>query len=243
MWDCEDIWVGAQNSSPTNKSLLFKTWRGWKSTFSDSSLTCLMAPTTSFSFFLILLACISRTTACYTAVFGFGDSLTDAGNLIHLETDGSVPHMYYPPYGETFFGHPTGRCSDGRVILDLIGMLYIFRTVISWIIESDSWCFAKFAAEHYGLAIPPPSLSQKAKNGGNNIRQGVNFAVVGSRALDAEFYEKLDIFDTVTNVSMTDQLHAFKDMIPSLCNSPSGKPFTLSNFDPSFLFVFFFFFF
>nr|GMC88256.1 GDSL esterase/lipase At1g28580-like [Ipomoea batatas] len=163
-----------------------------------------MAPFSSFSFLVVLFASIGCATACYTAIFGFGDSLTDAGNLIHLETDGSVPHMYFPPYGETFFGHPTGRCSDGRVILDII-------------------------AEHYGLAIPPPSLSRKAQTGGNNIRQGVNFAVVGSRALPAEFYEKLEIYDTVTNVSMRDQLHAFKDMIPSLCNSPSDCKNMLEN--------------
>ncbi|CAH9117960.1 unnamed protein product [Cuscuta epithymum] len=146
--------------------------------------------TFSFFFFFALVACSGCAAACYTAVFGFGDSITDAGNLIHLQTDGNVPHMYFSPYGETFFGHPTGRCSNGRVILD-------------------------FIAQHYGLPLPPASLSQK------DGKKGINFGVVGSRAVDAEFYMKMGIYDTITNISMTDQLNWFQQALPSLCNSPS----------------------
>ncbi|VFQ89071.1 unnamed protein product [Cuscuta campestris] len=51
----------------------------------------------------------------------------------------------------------------------------------------------------------------------------MNFAVVGSRAVDAQFYERRGIYDTVTNVSMTDQLDWFLlNALPSLCNSPSS---------------------
>nr|GMD48654.1 GDSL esterase/lipase At1g28590-like [Ipomoea batatas] len=57
--------------------------------------------------------------ACpYTSIFAFGDSLTDVGNRVLLYPNHS--HMGEPPYGETFFHHPTGRCSDGRLIIDFI---------------------------------------------------------------------------------------------------------------------------
>ncbi|XP_059301411.1 GDSL esterase/lipase At2g27360-like isoform X4 [Lycium ferocissimum] len=69
----------------------------------------------------ILLASARTCTSCYTSIFGFGDSLTDAGNLIHLYPPDRKPHMYFPPYGKTYFNRPTGRCSDGRLLIDLIG--------------------------------------------------------------------------------------------------------------------------
>ncbi|XP_009607101.1 GDSL esterase/lipase At1g28580-like [Nicotiana tomentosiformis] len=134
------------------------------------------------------------TSNCYKSIFGFGDSLTDAGNLVHLYPPGRKPHMYFPPYGKTYFNRPTGRCSDGRLLIDLI-------------------------AQYYGLPLPPPS--KEARDGGN-MQSGINFAVVGSRAMDAKFYEKRGIYDKVTNVSMWDQLDWFKQMLPYLCHNPSG---------------------
>ena len=56
----------------------------------------------------------------FNAVFSFGDSMSDTGNLCV----GGCPSWLttgQPPYGETFFGRPTGRCSDGRVIIDFLG--------------------------------------------------------------------------------------------------------------------------
>lgn len=56
----------------------------------------------------------------YQAVFSFGDSLSDAGNLI---VDGIPKSLTTArkPYGMTFFGRPTGRCSNGRVVVDFLG--------------------------------------------------------------------------------------------------------------------------
>jgi hypothetical protein len=53
-------------------------------------------------------------------VFNFGDSLVDAGNLV---TDGIPDYLATArlPYGQTYFGYPTGRCSDGRLVVDFIG--------------------------------------------------------------------------------------------------------------------------
>ncbi|KAK3163288.1 hypothetical protein QOZ80_1AG0001720 [Eleusine coracana subsp. coracana] len=55
----------------------------------------------------------------YAAIFNFGDSLADAGNLC---VDGIPDYLVTarPPYGQTYFGYPTGRVSDGRVVVDFI---------------------------------------------------------------------------------------------------------------------------
>ena len=57
------------------------------------------------------------------AFFIFGDSTVDSGNNNFIDT---VPENKadYKPYGlNGFFHQPTGRFSDGRVIVDFIGKL------------------------------------------------------------------------------------------------------------------------
>jgi hypothetical protein len=77
-----------------------------------------------FTFFLIFV--ISHGHAkqtCgkpYNSIFAFGDSYTDTGNYVAMQGSGPGVWIDNPPYGETFFGHPTGRCSDGRLIIDFI---------------------------------------------------------------------------------------------------------------------------
>jgi len=61
-----------------------------------------------------------RRRARYDRVFSFGDSLTDTGNALRLSPAGGGPASR-PPYGETFFRRPTGRASDGRLVVDFIG--------------------------------------------------------------------------------------------------------------------------
>lgn len=56
----------------------------------------------------------------YEAVFNFGDSLSDTGNFL-LSGALAFPVIAKLPYGETFFRHATGRCSDGRLVVDFIG--------------------------------------------------------------------------------------------------------------------------
>jgi hypothetical protein len=56
----------------------------------------------------------------YAAIFSFGDSLSDAGNLIVNGTPKALTTAR-APYGMTFFGRPTGRCSNGRVVVDFLG--------------------------------------------------------------------------------------------------------------------------
>lgn len=59
----------------------------------------------------------SSSLGCHIpAIYNFGDSNSDTGSV--SATFRRVP----PPYGRTFFGKPSGRYSDGRLIIDFIGM-------------------------------------------------------------------------------------------------------------------------
>jgi hypothetical protein len=62
----------------------------------------------------------TRSKKSYTAIFSFGDSLSDAGNLIVNGTPKALTTAR-PPYGMTFFRKPTGRCSNGRLVVDFLG--------------------------------------------------------------------------------------------------------------------------
>jgi len=72
-------------------------------------------------FIVLLLLFTTAATSCYSSIFSFGDSLTDTGNL-HFISQPQNPDCLLPPYGETHFHHPNGRCSDGRLIVDFIGI-------------------------------------------------------------------------------------------------------------------------
>ncbi|ONK58119.1 uncharacterized protein A4U43_C09F8320 [Asparagus officinalis] len=88
----------------------------------------------------------SSSSACnFPAVFNFGDSNSDTGGL--SSAFGPAP----PPNGETFFGKPAGRYSDGRLIID-------------------------FIANGVGL----PYLSAYLNSIGANFSHGANFATAGS---------------------------------------------------------------
>ena len=57
---------------------------------------------------------------CFTAIYSFGDSLTDTGNAL-ISSPQVFSQIRSLPYGETFFHHPTGRCSNGRLVIDFLG--------------------------------------------------------------------------------------------------------------------------
>lgn len=59
----------------------------------------------------------------HTTFFIFGDSSVDPGNNNYIDT---IPENQanYQPYGQNgFFKDLTGRFSDGRIIVDFIGMI------------------------------------------------------------------------------------------------------------------------
>nr|GME10747.1 GDSL esterase/lipase At1g28590-like [Ipomoea batatas] len=136
-----------------------------------------------------------HVSGCYNSIISFGDSLADTGNLFHMSESGDGVPSSVPPYGETFFRHPTGRFSDGRLIIDFIAL-------------------------SLGLPLVQPYFSGKGI-GERNFLQGVNFAVAGATAVDFSFYHERGIFSGVTNVSLGDELRWFKEMLPSFCDPPS----------------------
>ncbi|EAZ11087.1 GDSL esterase/lipase At1g31550 isoform X1 [Oryza sativa Japonica Group] len=130
----------------------------------------------------------------YHSIFNFGDSFADTGNKPVAYAWYPLPsNVMRPPYGETFFGHPTGRSSDGRLILDLI-------------------------AAGLGLPFVPPYLAHGGSFGG-----GANFAVAGATALDAGFFHDRDIPGAGSkfplNTSLDVQLAWFESLMPSLCGT------------------------
>ncbi|KAL0345425.1 UNVERIFIED_CONTAM: GDSL esterase/lipase [Sesamum radiatum] len=70
---------------------------------------------------LILVAASNKSASgCYDSIISFGDSLADTGNLLLLRPSNNPPPSGCPPYGQTFFHRPTGRFSDGRLVIDFI---------------------------------------------------------------------------------------------------------------------------
>ncbi|KAK1424787.1 hypothetical protein QVD17_20125 [Tagetes erecta] len=144
----------------------------------------------------LLLTCNAYSNGCYTSIISFGDSLADTGNikLIFKKSGGHAPHFLFPPYGETYFHKPTGRCSNGRLIID-------------------------FVAESLGLTFIPPS--QGCNFTVNGLGPGVNYAVAGATALDSSFHEARGVL-IKTNASLGVQLGWFKETLASICSTGSG---------------------
>lgn len=55
------------------------------------------------------------------AMFVFGDSLVDTGNNNFIN---SIAKSNYFPYGCDFNGGPSGRFSNGKTIIDMLGINY-----------------------------------------------------------------------------------------------------------------------
>uniref|UniRef100_A0A0E0L839 Esterase n=1 Tax=Oryza punctata TaxID=4537 RepID=A0A0E0L839_ORYPU len=123
----------------------------------------------------------------YNAVYNFGDSITDTGNLC---TNGKPSQITFtqPPYGETYFGSPTCRCSDGRVVVD-------------------------FLASKFGLPFLPPSKSTSA-----DFKKGANMAITGATAMDANFFRSLGLSDKIwNNGPISFQIQWFQQISSSVC--------------------------
>ncbi|KAG1346438.1 GDSL esterase/lipase [Cocos nucifera] len=109
---------------------------------------------------IFLLLKSKPATSCYNSIISFGDSIADTGNYLVALGEKAGP-VARPPYGNTYFRRPTGRFSDGRVIID-------------------------FIAEAMGMPPVPPYLSRTSNQ---DLQNGVNFAVAGVTALDGEFFK------------------------------------------------------
>lgn len=129
----------------------------------------------------------------YNAMFSFGDSLTDTGNICVNKSATAQLLLTFaqPPYGMTYFGRPTCRCSDGRLVVD-------------------------FLAQALGLPLLPPS-----KLRGADFRRGANMAIVGGTALDFDFLRSIGLgYPIWNNGAMNDQIQWFRQLLPSICGTP-----------------------
>ncbi|CAO2039056.1 unnamed protein product, partial [Urochloa humidicola] len=118
----------------------------------------------------------------YHALFNFGDSLADVGNLIQNGTPEFLTTAQLP-YGQTYFGKATGRCSDGRLVIDHL-------------------------AQEFGLPLLPPS---KAKNA--SFAHGANFAITGATALDTPYFVAKGLGDVIWNSgALMTQIEWFRDL-------------------------------
>ncbi|XP_068652097.1 GDSL esterase/lipase At3g26430-like [Aristolochia californica] len=142
----------------------------------------------------VLFVHVSATSRCeFSAVFNFGDSNSDTGGLAA---------SFWPapePNGESFWGHPAGRYSDGRLVID-------------------------FIANNLGL----PYLDAYLNSLGTNFSHGANFATAGAtiRRPDATLFESgLSPFPLDTQFSQFSQFKSrsqiiskkggvFKDLMP-----------------------------
>ncbi|XP_022925815.1 GDSL esterase/lipase At1g28590-like [Cucurbita moschata] len=134
---------------------------------------------------------------CFTSIFNFGDSLSDTGNLFGNCVSEEPPHSCFPPYGDAFFHHPTGRFSNGRLIVD-------------------------FIAQSLGLPLLPPYLSVgRRRISIQDFEKGLNFAVAGATALDESVLREKGITNLPTNYSLGVQMEWFKNTYSSVCKSSS----------------------
>ncbi|KAF7028709.1 hypothetical protein CFC21_040577 [Triticum aestivum] len=151
---------------------------------------------------LLFLLSVSRcgtSWQSYDAIYNFGDSISDTGNLC----TGGCPSwltMGQPPYGTSYFGRPTGRCSDGRVVVD-------------------------FLAQFFGLPLLPPS-----KRNGTDFRKGANMAIIGATAMNLDFFQSRGLGSSIWNNGPLDtQIQWFQQLMPSICGGASDCRSHLSN--------------
>ncbi|CAN6232367.1 unnamed protein product [Urochloa humidicola] len=125
-----------------------------------------------------------------TAIYNFGDPLSDTGNLLREGgTTGMLDHTTGPPYGSAI-GSATGRCSDGYLMID-------------------------FLAKDLGLPLLNPFLDKSAI-----FTHGVNFAVAGATTLDVAALATRGVVVPHTNTFLGIQLQQFKDFMNSNTRSP-----------------------
>ncbi|CAM0880401.1 unnamed protein product [Alopecurus aequalis] len=142
---------------------------------------------------VLLLASVEPAISSYDSIFSFGDSFADTGNGNVVLHEHKTPNpAAHPPYGQTYFGHPTGRSSDGRLIID-------------------------FIAQGLGLPLVPPFLTHN-----ESFSQGANFAVRGSTALDVSFFKDIPIASLVVlDTPSSVQFQWFESLKSSLCGGPA----------------------
>ncbi|KAL8154217.1 hypothetical protein V2J09_011977 [Rumex salicifolius] len=128
----------------------------------------------------------------FDSIYQFGDSLSDTGNGNWVSPPSSCDRS---PYGQSYSKKPTGRCSDGLLMVD-------------------------FIARALNLPLLDPYLQ---KDG--NFTHGVNFAVAGATALNSSFMASKKFLSGLSlpasENSLSVQLGWFRTHLDSSCPSPS----------------------
>lgn len=113
------------------------------------------------------------------ANFVFGDSLVDVGNNNYIV---SLSKANYPPNGIDF-GIPTGRYTNGRTIVDIIGYFcYISASLHLHTVVFFLHLFFLSPGQELGLGLTPPYLAPTTR--GSVILKGVNYASGGGGILN-----------------------------------------------------------
>lgn len=80
-----------------------------------------------FTLVLLCLVGSSHTKCDFKAIFNFGDSNSDTGGFWAAFPAQSSP------FGMTYFKKPTGRATDGRLIVDFLGNRTNFIIFMIWL--------------------------------------------------------------------------------------------------------------
>ncbi|KAL6659854.1 hypothetical protein ACP70R_002683 [Stipagrostis hirtigluma subsp. patula] len=137
---------------------------------------------------LLRAAGVSEAACSVDAIYSFGDSIADTGNLLREGAAGFFASIGGYPYGQTI-RNPTGRCSDGLLIIDYFAMAL-------------------------NLSLVSPYLDK-----GADFASGVNFAVAGATALDRTALLLGGVMAPPASVPLSSQLGWFKSYLNDTCNS------------------------
>ncbi|XP_050377858.1 GDSL esterase/lipase At3g48460 [Argentina anserina] len=149
---------------------------------------------TIFIIIILTSSCSASTPSTKTTshpfkkIYAFGDSFTDTGNTRSVSGPSGFGHVGNPPYGITFFHHPTNRYSDGRLVID-------------------------FIAESLSLPYLQPYRNIVSNASRSDASHGVNFAVAGSTAINHEFFVKNNLTLDITPQSIMSQLNWFNKFL------------------------------
>uniref|UniRef100_K3XS31 SGNH hydrolase-type esterase domain-containing protein n=1 Tax=Setaria italica TaxID=4555 RepID=K3XS31_SETIT len=129
-------------------------------------------------FVILLLNAPAGLCSCCKRIFSFGDSIIDTGNYAN------GPSMEFP-FGMTYFKRPTGRISDGRVLIDFYAQALQLPLIPPNLPDKDTEQLQKTAN-----LIPISFLGEKKIK--NELQQVLLelLAVLGSTAMPNDYFNK-----------------------------------------------------
>ncbi|KAL2608290.1 hypothetical protein R1flu_026863 [Riccia fluitans] len=158
------------------------------------------------------------SATCFPAMFNFGDSSSDTGgNHAAFPTETAAE---YPPYGQTYFGAPQARYSDGRLYIDFLtevfGLRYLdpyFQSVTSDFATGVNFAIAWSTAQKildYKTLFPLATQVQQFQL----FKMEVAEVLSGASALLAE--RGLQPVTTTTSSTVEESQHPYKTLYSQL---------------------------